>query len=66
MNQPRSCLARHVPQAATTEDELKRMSARAWLDYGLLVVRPEHFADPVDAQMVRYLGGLAYGKGANG
>ena len=57
-----SQLSRHQPKAPIGKAKLLAMKARAWVDHGLLLASPSQFANPVDRQMVRYLGERLYGK----
>ena len=66
MSDVQSHMARHVARAATSEGELKAMAARAWHDFGILLMRPNQFENELDQQTVRSLGDRLYGRPADG
>ena len=45
MNQPASQLARYVAKPATSDGERLALMARAWIDDGIICVRPEQIAN---------------------
>ncbi len=57
-----SHLARHVPKAATSDAQLDAMAARAWLDHGIVLLRPEDLANPLDRQAMMNIAEKRYGK----
>ncbi len=57
-----SHLARTVPKAAITGRELKRMAVRAWLDCGIVLLRPEDLPSPFDRQAAQNIAEKLYGK----
>ena len=65
MNQPQSFLARHQSQPATTPAQLDAMAARAWLDYGIVLLRPEDLPNPLDRQAMRNIAEKRFGKRDN-
>ncbi len=47
MNQPASQLARYVATPAATDGERLALMARAWVDDGIICVRPEQIANHI-------------------
>lgn len=43
----RSQLARYQPQAATSEGERLALMARAWIDNGIICLRPEQIVNDI-------------------
>ena len=66
MSDIQSHLARYQPMPALGKAELLLLKAKSWSDYGILVVSPDQFTNPIDRQMVASLGDRLYGRRANG
>ena len=62
MNQPQSHLARHQSSPAITDAQLNAMAARAWLDFGIVLLRPEDLPNPLDRQAMRNIAEKRFGK----
>jgi hypothetical protein len=45
MSNPRGSLERHLPEAASTEQELFAMRRAAWRRQGIVVIRPADICD---------------------
>lgn len=66
MTQPQSHLARYVPKPAMTEAQLDTMAARAWLDFGIVLLRPKDLPNSFDRQAVQNIAEKRFGKRPNG
>lgn len=66
MNQPQSFLARHQGKPAITDAQLDAMAARAWLDFGIVLLRPEELPNPFDRQAVLNIAEKRFGKRHDG
>ncbi len=62
MTQIQSQLARHVPMAGISDGKLHAMAARAWLDHGIVLLRPEDLPNPLDRQAALNIAEKLYGK----
>ena len=63
MSDIQSHLARHQPQASTSDGELKAMGARrAWEDHETLVVRLSTVRDPVVKGMIKAIAAHVFGR----
>ncbi len=62
MTHPQSHLSRHQPKAAISDVQLDAMAARAWLDHGIVLLRPEDLPNPLDRQAVLNIAEKRYGK----
>ena len=62
MSDIQSNLARHQPQASTSDGELKAMGARAWEDHETLVVRLSTVSDPVVKGMIKAIAAHVFGR----
>ena len=50
MSEPRGSLERHLPQTASTEQELFAMRRAAWRRQGIVVIRPADVGDEIIRQ----------------
>ena len=66
MSDIQSHLARYQPTPAIGKAELLLLKAKSWSDFGILVVSPDQFTNPIDQQMVVSLGERLYGRRADG
>ena len=66
MSEIQSHLARYQPTPAIGKAELLLLKAKSWSDFGILVVSPDQFTNPIDQQMVVSLGERLYGRRADG
>ena len=59
-----SHLARHQPQAATSDGEIKAMGGapRAWQDHETLVVRLSTVSDPMVQGMIKAIAAHVFGR----
>lgn len=62
----RDSLARIQTAPAISEAQLDAMAGRAWLDFGIVLLRPEHLPNPLDRQAVLNIAEKRYGKRNNG
>ena len=58
----RDSLARHVPKASLSDGQMDALGARAWLDFGIGLLRPEELPDTLERRVVLALAEEKYGK----
>ena len=62
MNQPASNLARYAAEPATSDGERLALMARAWIDDGIICLRPEDLLDDFLRQAVINAAERLYGR----
>ena len=62
----RDSLSRIQTTPAITDAQLDAMGARAWLDHGIILLRPKDMPDPGDSQALIDIAVKRYGRRADG
>ncbi|MGH6897981.1 MAG: hypothetical protein ACREJ5_15790 [Geminicoccaceae bacterium] len=62
----RSCLARHQPRTAPSDDDLLAMRRAVWQTQGVVVLRPEDVRDDWTRQALVNEANRLYGRGPGG
>jgi hypothetical protein len=62
----RSCLARHQPRTAPSDDDLLAMRRAAWRTQGVVVLRPEDIGDDWTRQALVNEANRLYGRRLGG
>lgn len=62
----RSSLDRHVGRTPTSEEDLRAMARRAWLENGTVVIFPDQYIGWVERQAAENAAAKLYGKRRGG
>ena len=57
-----SYLSKHIPRSPATAEEMAEMCRKAWVERGVLVVRPDQIGDDWQRVTIESIGNELYGR----